>query len=213
MGTKLKAPLNLPIQYVIWCMGAFRGPLNWMPMIPRDASLSDSYKFDRCCHTLYYEYITTNYWFKYKPIKSCTAFRSITYAIISIQEHNLCNHQHWNPTRGHVLGEAWLDGRHRSDYSFSRGKHLLTSWAPKWRSLETAVHFITIVLRYLMRALNWSPIMPRDASLSDSQCKFFKFGWEVPEIKINRIHEICITNTDVFSLVINITCGEDCFAR
>ena len=34
----------------------------------------------------------------------------------------------------------------------------------------------SIVLRGLRRALRCSPILPRDVSLSDSRCKFFKFG-------------------------------------
>ena len=31
-----------------WCTGGFRGTLNWAPMMPKDASLSDNYAFDRC---------------------------------------------------------------------------------------------------------------------------------------------------------------------
>ena len=37
-------PLNV---IVLWCTEGFRGALNWAPLMPRDASLSDSYKSDR----------------------------------------------------------------------------------------------------------------------------------------------------------------------
>ena len=29
---------------VLWCTGGFKGALSWSPLMPRDASLSDSYK-------------------------------------------------------------------------------------------------------------------------------------------------------------------------
>ena len=49
-GSPIKGPhLNPSIQY--WCDGpnGFRCALNWAPVMPRDASLSDSYTSDRCC--------------------------------------------------------------------------------------------------------------------------------------------------------------------
>ena len=42
--------------------------------------------------------------------------------------------------------------------------------------LKPVEHHSSIVLRSLRRALNWTSIMPRGASLSDSQCNFFKSG-------------------------------------
>ena len=41
-------PLNM---IVLWCTGGFREALNWAPLMPRDASLSDSYAvvFAPCC--------------------------------------------------------------------------------------------------------------------------------------------------------------------
>ena len=41
---KPEKPLNM---IVLWCMGGFREALNWCPLMPSDASLSDSYKSDR----------------------------------------------------------------------------------------------------------------------------------------------------------------------
>ena len=40
-------------------------------------------------------------------------------------------------------------------------------------SLIPLIHHSTIALKWV---LNWSPIMPRDASLSDSRCKFSQSG-------------------------------------
>ena len=37
------------------------------------------------------------------------------------------------------------------------------------------IHHNTIVLRGLSGTLNWGPIMPRAANLSDSWCEFFQF--------------------------------------
>ena len=34
---------------MLWCTGSFRGALNSAPLMPRDASLSDSCTSDRCC--------------------------------------------------------------------------------------------------------------------------------------------------------------------
>ena len=39
-------PLNT---IVWWCTRGFVGVLKWAPMLPKDASLSDSFTFDRCC--------------------------------------------------------------------------------------------------------------------------------------------------------------------
>ena len=45
MGTNLK-PLNTIISAMIF--GGFQRTLNWAPMMPRDVSLSESCKPDRC---------------------------------------------------------------------------------------------------------------------------------------------------------------------
>ena len=50
------------------------------------------------------------------------------------------------------------------------------NWGPSWNPPPRHHSTSTIVLRGLMEALNWSPIMPRDTSLSDSQCKIFQAG-------------------------------------
>ena len=44
MNVWIMDPLNPLNTIVLWCTGGFRGTLNWAPMMPRDASLSDSYK-------------------------------------------------------------------------------------------------------------------------------------------------------------------------
>ena len=41
--------INPLYMIVLWCTGGFRAALNWVPMMPRHASLSDSYTSDRCC--------------------------------------------------------------------------------------------------------------------------------------------------------------------
>ena len=45
--------------------------------------------------------------------------------------------------------------------------------------LKSPAHHITIVLLGLKGALNFNPIMPRDASLSDSKCRFFQSGYDL----------------------------------
>ena len=42
--------------------------------------------------------------------------------------------------------------------------------------LETPAYHSAIILRYLRGALNWNPIMPKDTSLTGSQCDFFDSG-------------------------------------
>ena len=50
-GNSVKGPLK-PLKplntIVLWSTGFFKGALNWAPMIPRDASLPESYTSDRC---------------------------------------------------------------------------------------------------------------------------------------------------------------------
>ena len=46
MGDQLRAPLNPLNKIVLWW-----GGINWAPMMPRDTTLSNSYKSDRCCFT------------------------------------------------------------------------------------------------------------------------------------------------------------------
>ena len=41
---------TLQINNSVMSMG-FQGIFNWSPMMPRDASLSDSYTPDRCCYS------------------------------------------------------------------------------------------------------------------------------------------------------------------
>ena len=43
-GAQVRYPLNPLSTTVLWCTGDFRGALNCAPLMPRDASLSDSYK-------------------------------------------------------------------------------------------------------------------------------------------------------------------------
>ena len=47
-GVKLRVPLKPLNRIVLWWSGGFQGALNLVPMMPRDASLSDSYTSD-CC--------------------------------------------------------------------------------------------------------------------------------------------------------------------
>ena len=44
-------PVKGSLQYdsALGCMGGFREALSWVPMMPKDASFSDSYISDRCC--------------------------------------------------------------------------------------------------------------------------------------------------------------------
>ena len=49
-GDKIKALHLIPLNTtVLWRFWGFQGALNWMPMMPRVARVSDSYKSDRCC--------------------------------------------------------------------------------------------------------------------------------------------------------------------
>ena len=50
-GAQVRYPLNPLNTIVLWCTGGFRGALNWTPLMPRDASLSDS------CSKLHSDYI------------------------------------------------------------------------------------------------------------------------------------------------------------
>ena len=48
MGSEMKAPLK-PLNTIgLGCPGVFKGTLNWDPIMPRDASLSDSCTSYRC---------------------------------------------------------------------------------------------------------------------------------------------------------------------
>ena len=65
-------------------------------------------------------------------------------------------------------------------HSCSRDWRLSASWGPDWcGSQKPLEHHDTIVLRGLSGGINWSPIMPRSVSLSDSRCKFFQSGFRV----------------------------------
>ena len=44
--------------------------------------------------------------------------------------------------------------------------------------LKRPMHHSTTPLRCLSRTVNLSPIMPRDASVPDSQCMFLQSGWQ-----------------------------------
>jgi len=46
---QLRAPINPQNTILLWWSEGIRGSLNWGSIVQRDASLSDSYKFDRCC--------------------------------------------------------------------------------------------------------------------------------------------------------------------
>ena len=74
----------------------------------------------------------------------------------------------------------WLhDCKHISDRTCScpRDWRFSASWSAQLKDLlKPFVHHSTIVLRGLRDALYWSPIMPRDASLSHRQCKLFQPG-------------------------------------
>ena len=49
MGPQLEAPLKLLEIILLWWSEGFQGALNWTPLMPRDASLSNSYTSNRCC--------------------------------------------------------------------------------------------------------------------------------------------------------------------
>ena len=49
--------------------------------------------------------------------------------------------------------------------------HGRPNWGPSWKPPYIIDHYIA--LRGSRTAFNWSSIMPRDASLSDSKCDFF----------------------------------------
>ena len=52
-GGPIKGTLKPFKTIVLCCTGSFRGAHNWSPMVPRDASLLDSYKSDRYFPSLY----------------------------------------------------------------------------------------------------------------------------------------------------------------
>ena len=71
----------------------------------------------------------------------------------------------------------WLDWKNNCDQTYSCPKRLPSLGIIKVQlrtSLNTNDITCTIVLRGLRGILIWVPIMPRDARLSDSECKFFR---------------------------------------
>ena len=69
-----------------------------------------------------------------------------------------------------------LDQKNNSDQTYGSPGDQGVS-ALRWPNLRASVkppgHQNTIALRGVRGALNWDPIMPIDASLSDCECKFF----------------------------------------
>ena len=53
-GTQLRGPLKPLSTIMLWCSMGFRGAFNWMHMMPRDVSLSDSWMPDRCSFPTWY---------------------------------------------------------------------------------------------------------------------------------------------------------------
>ena len=49
IGTQLSVTLKPPNTIVLLYTERFQGALNWVPMMPRDARLSDCYTSVRCC--------------------------------------------------------------------------------------------------------------------------------------------------------------------
>ena len=45
----LRAPMKLPVHHNTMVFIGLLGAFNWAPIVPRDASLSDSYTSDGCC--------------------------------------------------------------------------------------------------------------------------------------------------------------------
>ena len=65
---------------------------------------------------------------------------------------------------GLYLGRDFIDAERLASFGIMRA------------ILEPSVHHNTIVLRALRRAFNWGPIMPREASPSDSQSEILPSG-------------------------------------
>ena len=90
-----------------------------------------------------------------------------------------------------VIKADWKKKQRERDYNL-RDWRLLTSSGPNWGSPWNPFdHHNIIILRGLWGDLNWDPVMPRDASLSDrtifklepdriffSRQDFFEFGYK-----------------------------------
>ena len=70
-------------------------------------------------------------------------------------------------------GAAHSDWKNNSDEMYSCPRDW---WGAIDGPLQIPVYHSTIVMKVLRGALYWALLMPRDASLSDSQFKDFKFG-------------------------------------